>query len=195
MRADYRASDGGMLPVDADRPPPGVCSHHLPPLKQSRLDWAGQLKERFKWSFRAVNCTCVSALLDIGEVAARSGMAPSTLRYYEREQIIVSIERKGRRRQYASNILDTLAVVAICQRAGFTLAEIRELLATYARPWAAGSDAAGESDEGDEGGKDGEGFEGCDLECVDDQGGREGAGDEGYPMPIGPVRGRGRDTR
>lgn len=69
-------------------------------------------------------------LLDIGEVASRSGMAASTLRYYEREGIIASAERHGLRRQYAVEVLDPLAIVAMCQRAGFTLAEIKTLLAT-----------------------------------------------------------------
>jgi DNA-binding transcriptional MerR regulator len=69
-------------------------------------------------------------LLDIGEVAARTGMAASALRYYEREGILVSADRKGLRRQYQPKALDTLAVVALCQRAGFSLAEIKALLAT-----------------------------------------------------------------
>jgi DNA-binding transcriptional MerR regulator len=69
-------------------------------------------------------------LLDIGEVASRSGMAASTLRYYEREGILASADRNGLRRQYAVEVLDTLAIVAMCQRAGFTLAEIKTLLAT-----------------------------------------------------------------
>lgn len=69
-------------------------------------------------------------LLDIGEVAARSGMAPSALRYYERVGMIASAERKGLRRQYDPEVLDVLAMVALCRKAGFTLAEIRELLAT-----------------------------------------------------------------
>jgi DNA-binding transcriptional MerR regulator len=67
-------------------------------------------------------------MVDIGEVAQRSGMAPSTLRFYEQERIIESFERKGLRRQYRADVLETLAVVAICQRAGFGLAEIRALL-------------------------------------------------------------------
>ncbi len=73
-------------------------------------------------------------LLDIGEVAARSGMAPSTLRFYEREQLIVSGERKGLRRQFPPEVLTTLAVVAMCRRAGFTLEEIKVVLATRGRP-------------------------------------------------------------
>jgi len=73
-------------------------------------------------------------LLDIGEVATRSGMPPSTLRYYEREEIIESTDRKGLRRQYPTDVLDTLAVVALCRRAGFSLAEIKLLIATGGDP-------------------------------------------------------------
>jgi DNA-binding transcriptional MerR regulator len=72
-------------------------------------------------------------LLDIGEVAARSGLAASALRYYEREQIIASADRKGLRRQYGPEVLETLAVVAMCRRAGFSLSEIKQLLATGGR--------------------------------------------------------------
>ena len=68
--------------------------------------------------------------LDIGEVAARSGMAPSALRYYEREALIASTTRKGLRRQYGPEVMTTLAVIALCQRAGFTLQEIKALLDT-----------------------------------------------------------------
>jgi DNA-binding transcriptional MerR regulator len=73
-------------------------------------------------------------LLDIGEVATRSGMAASALRFYEREEIIASVDRKGLRRQFRPDVLITLAVVAMCRRAGFSLAEIKELLATGGRP-------------------------------------------------------------
>jgi DNA-binding transcriptional MerR regulator len=69
-------------------------------------------------------------LLDIGEVAARTGLAASALRYYEREELIASADRKGLRRQYGPEVLDTLAVVAMCRRAGFSLSEIKLLLAT-----------------------------------------------------------------
>jgi DNA-binding transcriptional MerR regulator len=73
-------------------------------------------------------------LLDIGEVAARSGMAPSALRYYEREEIIASADRKGLRRQFRPDVLTTLAVVAMCRQAGFSLEEIKLVLATGGRP-------------------------------------------------------------
>ena len=73
-------------------------------------------------------------LLDIGEVAARSGMATSALRFYERERIITSVDRKGLRRQFPAEVLTTLGVVAMCRRAGFTLEEIKLLLATGGAP-------------------------------------------------------------
>lgn len=73
-------------------------------------------------------------LLDIGEVAARSGMAPSALRFYEHEQIIASVDRKGLRRQFRPDVLTTLAVVAMCRQAGFSLEEIKLVLATGGRP-------------------------------------------------------------
>jgi DNA-binding transcriptional MerR regulator len=73
-------------------------------------------------------------LLDIGEVADRSGMAPSTLRYYERYGIIASIDRKGLRRQYSAQVLETLAVLALCQRVGMTLAEIKDFPGHRRRP-------------------------------------------------------------
>ena len=69
-------------------------------------------------------------LLDIGEVATRSGMAASALRYYEHQGIICSPARHGLRRQFAVDVLDTLGVVAMCRRAGFSLTEIKALLAT-----------------------------------------------------------------
>jgi DNA-binding transcriptional MerR regulator len=75
-----------------------------------------------------------SDLLDIGDVAARSGMAPSALRYYESEGIIASVDRKGLRRQFPPGVLTTLAVVAMCRQAGFTLEEIKLVLATRGRP-------------------------------------------------------------
>jgi DNA-binding transcriptional MerR regulator len=73
-------------------------------------------------------------LLDIGEVASRSGLAPSALRFYESERIIESVDRKGLRRQFPPEVLTTLAVVAMCRQAGFTLEEIKRVLATGGGP-------------------------------------------------------------
>lgn len=68
-------------------------------------------------------------LIDIGDVAERSGLPPSTLRLYERKGLLVSVSRNGLRRQYDPTILERLALIVLCQRAGFRLAEIAQLVA------------------------------------------------------------------
>jgi DNA-binding transcriptional MerR regulator len=69
-------------------------------------------------------------LLDIGDVAARTGIAPSALRYYERESLLTSTDRVGLRRQYTPDVIDRLAIITLAREAGFSIAEIRTLLAT-----------------------------------------------------------------
>jgi MerR family redox-sensitive transcriptional activator SoxR len=66
--------------------------------------------------------------LSIGEVARRAGLAPSAIRYYERTGLLPAPERLAGRRRYGSEAVRRLEVIAIAQQAGFTLAEIRELL-------------------------------------------------------------------
>jgi AraC-like DNA-binding protein/DNA-binding transcriptional MerR regulator len=73
-------------------------------------------------------------LLDIGEVRSRTGLPASTLHYYERHGLVRSVERAGLRRQYEPGTIDRLAVIVLCQRAGFRLQEIAELLATGGGP-------------------------------------------------------------
>lgn len=73
-------------------------------------------------------------LIDIGEVTATTGLPASTLHYYERHGLIESAARNGLRRQYEREAIDHLAIVALCQRAGFSLAEIRGLIATSGEP-------------------------------------------------------------
>ena len=67
-------------------------------------------------------------MLDIGEVARRSGVRPSTLRYYEEMGLLASMARAGGRRQYEEPVLRRLHVIAVAKQAGFTIAEVRELL-------------------------------------------------------------------
>lgn len=67
--------------------------------------------------------------MTIGEVARRSGMAASAIRYYEELKILPAPRRAGGRRIYDERILNLLAVVAFARRTGFTLEEVRELLA------------------------------------------------------------------
>lgn len=73
----------------------------------------------------------MTPLLDIAEVAARSGLAPSALRFYEKRGLITSDGRNGLRRAYQPDVLQRLALIACARGAGFTIAEIaRFLLAT-----------------------------------------------------------------
>lgn len=67
-------------------------------------------------------------LLDIGEVARRSGLAASALRFYERKGLIMAAGRNGLRRSYEPETLDRLALITCARDAGFTLAEIGEFL-------------------------------------------------------------------
>lgn len=67
--------------------------------------------------------------LDIGEVAAITGLQPSALRYYEERGLIDSSGRNGIRRTYRPDVIPRLALLRAAQAAGFNLAEASELLA------------------------------------------------------------------
>jgi MerR family redox-sensitive transcriptional activator SoxR len=68
--------------------------------------------------------------LAIGEVAQRSGIPATTLRYYEEVGLIARPNRVAGRRQYAEDVLDVLTVVSAARRAGVSLAEVRVMLDT-----------------------------------------------------------------
>jgi MerR family transcriptional regulator, redox-sensitive transcriptional activator SoxR len=67
-------------------------------------------------------------VLSISEVASRSGVPASTLRYYEEIKLLPAPPRVSGRRRYDASVLDRLVVITAARRAGFTLAEVRELL-------------------------------------------------------------------
>jgi DNA-binding transcriptional MerR regulator len=67
-------------------------------------------------------------LLDIAEVSAQSGLAPSALRYYEKRGLIESDGRNGLRRTYRPAVLGHLALVSCARAAGFTLAQIARFM-------------------------------------------------------------------
>nr|WP_316652552.1 helix-turn-helix domain-containing protein [uncultured Gellertiella sp.] len=62
--------------------------------------------------------------LDIGEVASRSRVKPSALRYYEETGLITSVARRGLRRQFPPEVLLQLKLIALAKSAGFSLGEI-----------------------------------------------------------------------
>lgn len=67
-------------------------------------------------------------LLTIGDVAARSGVAPSALRFYEREGLIRSTRTGGNQRRYQRAELRRIAFIRVSQQVGVSLEEIREAL-------------------------------------------------------------------
>jgi MerR family transcriptional regulator, redox-sensitive transcriptional activator SoxR len=72
----------------------------------------------------------IHSALTVGEVAARSGMAISTLHFYEAEGLIASWRSSGNQRRYAREVLRRVAVIKVAQRTGISLADIRKALAT-----------------------------------------------------------------
>jgi len=73
------------------------------------------------------------ALPDIAEVARRSGVPASTLRFYENKGLIASAGRRGLRRLYDVTVFDRLALIALARAAGFSLAEIGSMFAADGR--------------------------------------------------------------
>jgi MerR family redox-sensitive transcriptional activator SoxR len=71
--------------------------------------------------------------LGIGQVAKRAGIAASAIRYYESEGLLPRPARRSGRRVYGEEIVERLALIDLAKRAGFTVAEIRRLLAGFSR--------------------------------------------------------------
>ncbi|MGZ4504624.1 MAG: redox-sensitive transcriptional activator SoxR [Nocardioidaceae bacterium] len=69
-------------------------------------------------------------MLTIGELAQRSGVATSALRYYERQGLIESVRTTGNQRRFERATLRRVAFIRSAQRVGLTLEEIQEALAT-----------------------------------------------------------------
>ncbi|QDZ00890.1 helix-turn-helix domain-containing protein [Nitratireductor mangrovi] len=63
-------------------------------------------------------------LLDIGEVSERTGIPPSTLRYYDELGLIDSVGRHGLRRQFGPEAIWQLSLILLGKKAGFSLDEI-----------------------------------------------------------------------
>lgn len=66
--------------------------------------------------------------MTIGALAARAGVATSSLRYYEREGLITSDRASSGHRRYRREVLRRLAFIRSAQHVGLTLAEIKEAL-------------------------------------------------------------------
>lgn len=72
--------------------------------------------------------------LDIGEVAKRSGLPASTLRFYESKGLIASVGRQGLRRLFDAAVVERLALIALGRAAGFSLDAIAQMFAPDGKP-------------------------------------------------------------
>lgn len=69
-------------------------------------------------------------LLTIGQLAERSGVATSAIRFYEARGLISSERTSGNQRRYPQSTLRRVAFVRSAQRVGLSLEEIADALAT-----------------------------------------------------------------
>ena len=68
--------------------------------------------------------------LTIGELSARSGVAPSALRFYERQGLLAARRTDGNQRRYDRSTLRRVALVQAGRAAGIPLTRIRAALDT-----------------------------------------------------------------
>jgi MerR family redox-sensitive transcriptional activator SoxR len=69
-------------------------------------------------------------LLTVGEVARRTGIATSALRFYEDQGLVSSTRNAAGHRRYTPDVIRRVSFVRVAQRVGLTLGEIREAIAT-----------------------------------------------------------------
>jgi MerR family transcriptional regulator, redox-sensitive transcriptional activator SoxR len=72
----------------------------------------------------------LSAELTIGQLAARTGLAVSAIRYYETEGLVKSNRTSGGQRRFGRAELRRLSVAMVAQQLGYTIAEIRGVLSS-----------------------------------------------------------------
>jgi DNA-binding transcriptional MerR regulator len=77
-------------------------------------------------------------MLTIGQLSEATGVPASTIRFWERKGLLPLAERRGGQRRYTDTAVTDVATLLLCQEAGFTLAEVREIedeLATRTDTW------------------------------------------------------------
>ena len=72
--------------------------------------------------------------MDIAEVARRTGLPSSTLRFYENRGLIAASRGAGGRRHFAADVLDQLGLIALGQAGGLSLDEIQAMLSPQGAP-------------------------------------------------------------
>ena len=84
--------------------------------------------------------------LTVAEIARRTGIAVSHVRYYERAGLLPAPQRMGRQVRYPISVLQRIGVIGDAREAGLSLAEIREL--SLLRERLARRFSAGDRDDG-----------------------------------------------
>ena len=69
--------------------------------------------------------------MKIGDVSRRIGIPASTIRYYEKVGLVSPLRRVSGRRDIDDQTIFTLEFIRLAQSAGFTIEEIKQLLAEY----------------------------------------------------------------
>jgi MerR family redox-sensitive transcriptional activator SoxR len=69
-------------------------------------------------------------LLTVGEVTARTGVAPSALRFYEAEGLITAERNRGNQRLYRRHMLRRISLILAARRLGIPLAEVAAIFTT-----------------------------------------------------------------
>jgi MerR family redox-sensitive transcriptional activator SoxR len=70
----------------------------------------------------------MATMMTIGEVATRTGLSHSAIRYYESEGLIAAPERRGGKRSFGPEVVDAVHVIRLARELGFSLEDIRTLL-------------------------------------------------------------------
>ena len=72
-------------------------------------------------------------VFSIGEVAAKLGIAPSTIRYYESERLLPPAVRKSGRRRYLQEDIQVIQAVVAARNMGLSIASIRAIKPSIGR--------------------------------------------------------------
>lgn len=72
----------------------------------------------------------MNPMLTIGEVAERTGLATSAIRFYEARGLIRSERTDGGQRRFRRDVLRRIAFIRVAQRVGLSLEEITEALSS-----------------------------------------------------------------
>ena len=68
-------------------------------------------------------------LLPIGDLARRTGLSVSAIRFYEGKGLVEPIRTSGNQRRFLRSDIRRLSFILVCQKLGLALSEIEEALA------------------------------------------------------------------